>query len=669
MRRFVSMSWIVLAVACTQSTPAKPVTPEDARLTPVESCEELETYIEDVAIDEMERAQAQRGQRALEGDDAGGFDADADADGDGDVVSDGSTDVALPPDHSDTNVQEEGVDEADIVKTDGDYVYVLTQGWLVVADAYPATELHEVSRTRVYGAPLDMFVSGDQAVVFTSSMGVDAPTEIGLDWWGTGVVKTTVVSLADRAVPEVVREVWTEGTYLGSRRIGDAVHFVVEGWRPGPEMWAGDTDGNRNVIRAATLDTWVPRRVEVNRATDGLRHSDKVAPCESFRRPARPDGRGVVAISTLRLDDPAAPLATAAVVGQGGVLYASEDSLFVASAPFFSTWGWWGWAAGVGHDEFSYVHEFDLSPAGAVYRASGAVPGHVLNSFSMDEEDGFLRLATTVGAEWGPNGITSPAQSHLFILEEDDGLLVEASSIRDLAPGEAVYSARFEGDVGYVVTFPDDSVLVNPDPIVAEDDPLFTFDLSDPHAPELLGELHIPGFSNYVHRIDAGHLLTIGHDTDDDGRVTGLQLSLFDVTDLSNPTRTFTHSLGMTFADSEATTNHHAFAWFADLGMVAVPVTDFTQSTPFIGMKVLSVDVDAGFNEVATIDHAPYYGGTYEFGYEYWSWDGFSQVRRALTIEDQLYTVSGRAIVASPVADLTQTTSSLALPDPIDPWN
>lgn len=172
-----------------------------------------------------------------------------------------------------------------------------------------------------------------------------------------------------------------------------------------------------------------------------------------------------------------------------------------------------------------------------------------------------------------------------------------------LAPGEDIRSARFYGDVGFVVTF-------------KKTDPLYTIDFSEPEAPRVRGELKIPGFSTYMHMIDEGHVMSIGYDADDQGDFAwfqGILLQIFDVTDLDAPTLTHKEVIGTRGSASDAATNHLAFNYFTQRGLLGIPMViceggsggDFGDTMTFSGLLVYKVDPGAGFTSVGGVPHPP----------------------------------------------------------------
>ncbi|MGD2044551.1 MAG: beta-propeller domain-containing protein, partial [Acidimicrobiia bacterium] len=244
----------------------------------------------------------------------------------------------------------------------------------------------------------------------------------------------------------------------------------------------------------------------------------------------------------------------------------------------------------------------------------------------MDEHRGVLRVATTTTPGWWGSGPES--ESRVTILDQVGDGLIEVGVVDGLGQTEQIYSVRFIGDVGYVVTF-------------RQTDPLYTIDLSDPRSPELLGELKIPGYSAYLHPVGEGLLMGVGQDATDDGRVQGTQVSIFDVSDLTNPDRIDTYTLSEG-TSSQVEYDHHAFLFWE--GLAVIPVQqwwwdeDQDKDRAFIGAIGLHVGDDGEMTEVGKIVHP---------ASEEAEWDWRAQILRSIAIGDSLYTISADGILRS----------------------
>ncbi len=263
------------------------------------------------------------------------------------------------------------------------------------------------------------------------------------------------------------------------------------------------------------------------------------------------------------------------------------------------------------------IHRFDISDPGRTrYRGSGQVSGFLLNQWSLSEYQGVLRVVSTEAPAWiSSDGTAGSTESFLTTLRPDDGALKQLGRVGGLGKGERVYAVRFVGATAYVVTF-------------KQVDPLFTVDLSDPTQPRVLGRLDLPGYSAYLHPISSGLLLGIGQGVDGNGRPTGTQLSLFDVSDLRHPARIAHATLGQGW--SEAESDPHAFLFWPPTGLVVVPFLDRA-----VGYRVSS----AGIGLVGQVSHAQ--GAPYG-----------AAIRRAVVVGPSLFTVSDAGVASSSLATL-----------------
>ncbi len=472
--------------------------------------------------------------------------------------------AAVPARFSGTNTQVASVDEADIVKTDGHYVYVVMNGALRILEA---RRPRLVSTTPLDGDVKELFVEGDRAVVYVANGGSGRPRcTYGYDCQFSGdgsATRILVLDLSDRVRPRVARELKLSGSLIASRRIGHAVHTVVsDGDDDWPPYWTWPAGTpycglRESVVRArfAALERDNERRIREKLGAFTPRMRDRgqpVALCSNLVTTPILDGNVFTTLISFDLGADDAPARTVTVQSRPGAVFASSQALYltVTHRKSASPSRWYSFWPST--DEVSDVHKFRIGsePAATAYVGSGVVPGHVLNQFSMDEWHGYLRVATTRGR------VPDPAvQSAVSILAEaPGGNLVRVGAVDEIAPGEDIRSVRFDGDRGYVVTF-------------KKTDPLFVLDLYAPDQPRILGELKIPGFSTYLQRIDADHLLSIGFDADDRGRFAyfdGLLLQLFDVAEPTRPRLLHREKIGTRGSSSEAATNHLAFNYFGE---------------------------------------------------------------------------------------------------------
>ena len=343
---------------------------------------------------------------------------------------------------------------------------------------------------------------------------------------------------------------------------------------------------------------------------------------------------------TIDLSEGLEPVDTVGLFADGETVYASQDSLYVAT----QRWQDWTLLEDDGAiDAFegvtTEIHQFDISgESAAVYVASGEVEGFLLNQWAMSEHNGDLRVATTSEPEWWGWRDDSVSESFVRVLRPNDGVLEEIGEVGELGKGERIYSVRYLGDTAYVVTF-------------RQTDPLYTVDLSNPRAPKVLGELKILGYSAYLHPMGDGLLLGIGQDADEQGRTKGTQVAVFDVSDPANPRRI--HK--MTFEDgwSEVEYDHRAFLYWPATGLTMLPVQAWSwedgREDWFAGAIGIIADRN-GIEDVGTVTHLEHKAGVAES--EDW-YNGQAQIRRSIVIGELVYTVSERGLKASSLDDLT----------------
>jgi len=284
--------------------------------------------------------------------------------------------------------------------------------------------------------------------------------------------------------------------------------------------------------------------------------------------------------------------------------------------------------------ERTVIHRIAISGGSITYAASGSVPGAVLNQFSMDETDGNLRIATTSGQWMG----TANTTNNMYVL---DSALNVVGRLEDLAPGERIYSVRFIGGRAYMVTF-------------RQIDPLFVIDLSNPQQPAVLGYLKVPGVSDYLHPYDDTHVIGVGREADAQGHVLGVKLSLFDATDVANPTEVSKYVVQGDWSWSEASYDHKAFLFSRDKQLLVIPVqltdNNGTDYTSWQGVYVFKLNLQDGFVLKGRITHANETAADeskYYYGYD-------TQIHRSLYMDDTLYTVSGSIVKANDLATLAE---------------
>ncbi len=499
------------------------------------------------------------------------------------------------PDHSGTNVQVAGVDEPDIVKTDGSRILAIVNGVFRYVDVSDGTPHLLGQLTLEGGWDQRFFVSGDRAFVFSNgdmyALPMFAADARIMPPYGYGGQVTIIqeIDLSNPAAMKVVRTLRLDGTYLSSRAVGDTVRVVVSSYPqnlpfvyPSSEA-ANDLalETNRKVIEQSTIDDWLPGYALYD-AAGTKTSSGRLVECDRMNRPADFSGFDTLSVLTLDLGGHLSPGAGTGVVAKGETVYASPTSLYVATNVWVPGDADQSTLDSLSDRYTTSIHKFDITGTGpAAYRASGSIDGHLLNQYSMDEYQGFLRIATTDGPPWGSTDATS---SHVVVLTERDGGLVQTGEVGDMGHGESIYSVRFIGPAAYVVTF-------------RQTDPLYVVDLTDPEAPRVAGELKIDGYSAYLHPLGEGRLLGIGQDADSQGRTTGSKATLFDVSDPSNPRELSSWTLADSYSDVEW--DQLAFLYWEPASLVVLPMQSW--STQFFGAVVLKTD--DGLRQVGTITH------------------------------------------------------------------
>jgi hypothetical protein len=394
-------------------------------------------------------------------------------------------------------------------------------------------------------------------------------------------------------------------------------------------------------VGALTLDDLLPACYEID-GTGTVAAAGRVVDWPDFSRPPDTYGVSIITIVTIDLADLSAGFESTATIADADIVYASTRALYLAHTlwryiepvPLVEP------AAGYDYSERTVIRKFDLTAEKVENSASGSVWGRALNQFSLGEHEDVLRIATTTGYVSRTGEASS--RNHVFCLVEDGGGRLEiAGAAENLAPGERIYSARFLGERGFLVTF-------------KKVDPLFTLDLSDPEEPRVVGELKIPGYSDYIHPFGPDHVLTIGKDTvpaeqGDFAWYQGVQLCVFDVTDFADPRQLHKEVIGVRGTSSEALHNHKAFTYWAARDLLAIPVylcegeqAEVWYSAPhtFTGLYVYRATVAAGFDFLGRIDTAPsgssYYGPA-------WT--------RAVFVGGTAYAVTPDAVRAAAVED------------------
>jgi uncharacterized secreted protein with C-terminal beta-propeller domain len=512
--------------------------------------------------------------------------------------------------YSRTNIQVEGVDEADIVKSDGEYIYLATDNRLIIARAYPPEESRVLCELELEGNIEGLFINGDRLAVLerndllfwrmTSSSAELMPDEPEL--------KTTVkiYDVADREAPVLEREVSVDGYYVSSRMIGDYVYLVASG-----SAWFGEDNISLPKIHGG----------------DGI---VEIQPAEIWHSETPDNGYGFTTIMSVNMvnEDEEATHETL-LLGGASTIYVSPSNIYVT----FTDWS--------GGSEKTSIHRIHIDGGQIEYHATGQVPGRLLDQFSMDEQGEYFRVAATTGNVWGGD---AGSTNNVYVLDQKLDIF---GRLENLAPGEQIYSARFMGSRCYLVTF-------------KKIDPLFVIDLTNPGEPKVLGELKITGYSDYLHPYDENHVIGIGKEAvaaeeGDFAWYQGVKVSLFDVSDVANPKEIAKYEIGDRGTDSPVLYDHKAFLFDRSKNLLVLPVNvaEINPSTypggvpswaygesVWQGAYVFDLSLERGLELKGKITHCN--GSESQKAWYYGS--SSCSIERSLYIGDVLYTISDQKI-------------------------
>ena len=565
------------------------------------------------------------------------------ADGSSSKASEGGS-----SDYSTTNVQVEGVDEPDMVKTDGTYLYVLADQVLYILRANPAVNATILSKIIFEDDEYitEFFINGNYLVVFGSSNnypilygGIEkdfiSTEEVRVDEsWS---VSTSVIKIYDTSTklsPELVKDIEIDGNYYDSRMIGKYVYVVSSEYSY--NFFRYELDNYTLNIPEITIDN-----VSEKISYDSIYYIDSPEVVDTMTH-----------IISINLDDLSVN-EQSFLIGVSENMYMSKNNVYLVytNYEYFATS-----ARDFGsYREYTIIHKIQVDQGEINYVNRNQVPGHVLNQFSMDEHNNYFRIATTVGSSWDEN---NPSRNNIHILDEN---LDNVSSIEGIAEGEQIYSARFMGDRAYLVTF-------------KKIDPFFTIDLSDPFNPRVMGYLKIPGYSDYLHPYDENHIIGIGKDTvvANEGDFLwhqGVKVALFDVSDFENPVEVDNMIIGDRGTDSPALYDHKAFLFDKEKELLVIPISlyeindevksQYDEIPPyeygeftFQGAYVLNLNLE-GFSYKGKITHISEEDKIEQQKWWYWR-ESSSYISRSLYIDDVLYTISNKMVKMNDLDDLRE---------------
>ena len=613
---------------------------------------------------------------------------------------------------SSTNVQVAGVDEADFVKTDGTFIYQVHNSQVLVIQATPANQLAVLATIDLGSSfyPTDLYVLGNRLVVNgtyydvlagLTSVVTDPPANsaspgiAAVPAYAGPETQVLIYDITDKSNISQIRKIGFAGDLIASRRIGNIVYLVT---RQYPVLIYADMgvsaagaatgiSGVSGLAGPGAKKSLKAVRQRKARPTHGntvplVRDSAKgpalfPLPLNCifiFPNFSEPD---FITVAGFDIQDPASPVDMKAYLGAGDNIYASPASLYIEASVFHNsiklppgmgntTGGQTGSAVPAGgagpairpiqfsFDETSSIYKFTLNKGTAVFQAQASVPGTVLNQFSMDETNGFFRVATSHSQFDSSAGESVSSGVYVF-----DSAMNAVGKLENIAPGERIFSARFIGDRAYLVTF-------------KRIDPLFIIGLSQPAAPVVLGQITIPGVSDYLQPYDDTHLMGFGSDGDAAGHLSGFKMALFDVTDAANPI--LVSSVVIPHASSELQYDHRALLFDQSSGLLAFSITS-NGNPGVLPLSPLGALTTIGSDVTTILSFIPLFSSSTEV-YNV-SPTGFvlqkevpaepgDFVNRVLRIGSTLYTISDGHIQALDQATLTKQ-NTLALPEPAQP--
>jgi uncharacterized secreted protein with C-terminal beta-propeller domain len=518
-------------------------------------------------------------------------------------------------DYSDTNIQVEGVDEADIVKTDGEYLYIVSGCNVTLVKAYPPEEAEILSRISLNGSIAGIFINGDKLAIFETeytvyrlydgielsaeSSGAEEPSSVDDDnrsvaskvpsypepiTYEPPTTAIKVYDISDRENPVLTSNFSVDGSYFSSRMIGDYIYFV------------------------ATMYTYYTETAIALPRIQSNNETDVIAATDIYYCNLADESYTFTTLVALNIqNDSQEPTHETIVLGATSNIYVSQSNIYLTFPDYSQQ-----------ENMRTTIQRIKIEQQAMTFEAAGEVPGYILNQFSMDEHDGYFRVTTTVrNNNWRTFTVEETSGNNLYVLDMN---LTVVGKLEGLAPGEQIYSTRFMGDRCYMVTY-------------RQIDPFYVIDVANPTEPKVLGYLKIPGFSGYLHPYDENHVIGLGKQ---DNKV---KLSLFDVTNVSAPTETakFIVEKGeMGFSDSPVRYDHKAFLFDKSKQLLAIPISTIAYDVEseklwyWRGAYIFNASLEQGFTLEGEITHQ---SGDNPDGY-------MLQVNRILYIENVLYTIS-----------------------------
>ncbi len=517
--------------------------------------------------------------------------------------------AASANDSSDTNNQVDGVQEGDIIKNDGKYIYLNTDKGLKIIDSDPeapkiVATLSVPENTNVS----EIFISGNKLIVIGQNnyfyIMYDKPAEtearIMPPRYQEDRTNVLVYNIGNIDKPVLEKEYLFDGNYLSGRAIEDKFYLINTKYINYGYDYYDSKD--QDIPAPYYTDVLTNEKYEI-----------KYEEIKYF--PNYIDSRYMYTVGIDLADKNSLPDVDV-YLGGSDTIYVSKDNMYVAIADYT-------YDDTITQTELynpvyttnTVVYKFKLADGNVDIVSQGSVPGIIINQFSMDEHESMFRIATTTGEVW-----QNTSRNNVYILNENMKI---AGRLEGLAAGERIYSTRFAEDRIYMVTF-------------KQVDPLYVINTSNPEKPTVEGMLKIPGYSTYLHIVDENHILGFGYDTEVSqwgGTINGgLKVSLFDATNPEKPKEVHTEVIGKAGTYSEILYNHKALMFSLSKGLMAFPVnvSDENYKTAFNGAYIYNVKNDS-FSYKNKISHMA--SDEYSYGYE---------VKRVIHINDYIYSFSDK---------------------------
>ena len=549
--------------------------------------------------------------------------------------------------YSTTNIQVENVDEADITKTDGDYIYSLSEDKVIITDVKDETQIKivaEIDSKNSNTISSDLILYHDKLIIISEEMKTTSSYYYSYNNSNTTMV--SVYDISNKEQPKEIKNYQLEQPYYTSRCIDGRLYVISSGYlkeendeivtyyyEDGKQIDPG-YKGIKRIKGIDTTDQTILSMLDLNNIDESVKVNSYLMDVQN------------------------------AYVSENNIYLLEEkyEGSYTSAPKISSIFGFYGILGAFVDDNeydygtYTYIYKFNLLEDGSIqYDKKAKEKGQTINQFSIDEYEGNLRVA-----------LYNNEGSRIVIFNNE---MEKIGKTEKLAEGEKMYSSRFLGNKAYLVTY-------------KTVDPLFVVDLSNPEKPQVLGELKIPGYSTYLHPYDENHLIGIGMQTeekiyrDSSGRVTstaavitGMKMALFDVTDVNNPIQISDTIIGDSRTTSAILTNHKALLFSKEKQLLAIPVNNYTEDFEIEsssdeyesmvksytnykkqyvseGYFVYNINLTDGFTLKGTITH--------EKTKSKYSYYNASRLLRGLYIDDNLYTVSEDYIKVNRLDDLQE---------------